>query len=116
MRREVYPLLGVAAFLAAMDALLWSYHPTRLVGLLLLVPVVATMVAAAALASGGPDRAGARVIPELSPATTLAALGCVVAGTAVIFGLWLFLIGAALALGGAFQVLRELRAGRRMAR
>jgi asparagine N-glycosylation enzyme membrane subunit Stt3 len=116
MRRELYPLLGFAAFVAAMDVLLWSYHPTRLVGLLLLVPVVAALVAAAALALSEPARAGARVIPELSLATTLAALGCVVAGTAVIFGLWLFLIGAALALGGAFRVVRELRAGRRMAR
>ena len=114
MRREAFPLLGFAALTAVFDGLLWTYQPTRLAGLLLALPAVVAAAAGigAALAPAPSDR---RVVPELSLATVLVSIGCVAAAAGVIFGLWLFLIGAALALTGAAWLARELRAARRRA-
>jgi hypothetical protein len=114
VRREAVPLLGFAALSAVFDGLLWTFQPTLLAGLLLALPPVVTAAAGigAALAPAPSDR---RVVPERSFATVLVSIGCFVAAAGVIFGLWLFLIGAGLALIGAAWLARELRAARRRA-
>jgi hypothetical protein len=108
VRRDALPLLGFAGVLAALDALLWWYRPTQLAGLLLALPAVVAVVAAAGVAM--PAAASRlRVVPELSLSTVLLAIACVVAASGVIFGLWLCLIGAGLASAAALGLARELR-------
>ena len=55
----------------------------------------------------------ARVVPDLSPATALCAVGLAAIALSAIFGLWLCLIGAGIAVLGGAGVVRELRAGAR---
>jgi hypothetical protein len=112
VRRDAAPLLGFAAVLAALDAVLWWYGPTRLAGLLLALPAVVAALAAAALALSRTASSGRRVVPDLSLPTVVLALGCTVAAAGVIFGLWLCLIGAGLAVAAAVGIARENRAAR----
>jgi hypothetical protein len=110
VRRDALPLLGFAAVLAVLDALLWWYGPTRLAGLLLALPAALAVAAAAVVALPAATPGDLRRVPELSLPTVVAALACVIAGAGVIFGLWLILIGAGLAAGAVTGIVRELRA------
>jgi hypothetical protein len=110
VRRDALPLLGFAAVLAVLDALLWSYGPTRLAGLLLALPALVAVVAAAAVGLPAAAAGGPRTVPELSLPTVVAAVACAVAAAGVIFGLWLILIGAGLAVAAVTGIVRELRA------
>jgi hypothetical protein len=105
--------LGFALAVLVLDALLWSYHPSLLPGLLLLAPAVAAIVVGIALASS-PGRSDAtRRIPELSLATALCAGALAAIVLAAIFGLWLLLIGLGLGALGAGGIVREhVAAGR----
>jgi hypothetical protein len=110
VRRDALPLLGFAAVLGVLDALLWWYGPTRLAGLLLALPAVVALAAAAALALSRAGSGGRRIVPDLSLATVLLAVGVGFAAGGVIFGLWLCVIGAGLAAVAALGIVRELRA------
>jgi hypothetical protein len=110
MRHESLLLLAFAALLAAFDGLLWTYAPSTLAGVLLIPPAVAAALAGGAIARRRARTGdGRRVVPELSFATVLIAIGSSTAALAAIFGLWLLLIGLAMELLGAFGVLRERR-------
>jgi hypothetical protein len=110
VRREALPLVGFAAATAALDAVLWWYGPSRLPGLLLALPAGLAIVAAAALAvPRGP--ATIRSVPDFSFPTAVLALGCVIAAAGVVFGLWLALIGAGVAIAALLGIAREIRTG-----
>ena len=110
MRSERRPLFGFAAAVLGLDALLWAYRPSALVGLLLALPALVAAIGGVVLAGGPPGDGDLRVVPELSLATTLIAAALAVAAAGAIFGLWLLLIGAGLAALGAGGLVRELRA------
>jgi uncharacterized membrane protein len=116
LRADGLPLAGFAAAVLALDALLWSYSPSLLVGLLLIAPAAAALVVAVVIVSLHRHRGGRRVVPELSAATVLCAAALAVIALAAIFGLWLLLIGLGLAVLGCAGVVRELLASARAAR
>jgi hypothetical protein len=110
------PLVGFAAAVLAFDALLWTYDPSLLAGLLLTTPAAAAVVAAVAIAGRRRQCDATRIVPELSLATAVCAAALALIALAAIFGLWLLLIGLGLgALGGAGLV-RELVASARARR
>jgi hypothetical protein len=114
VRSDGRPLFGFAAAVLVLDALLWTYHPRALVGLLLALPAAVAVVGGVVLAGARRPDGSLRVVPELSLATTLVAVALAVVAVAAIFGLWLLLIGAGLAALGAGGLVRELRAGARV--
>lgn len=74
----------------------------------------------AVLALGGllaarPPREGVRLLPDNSYATVLVAVGVVMVGLGLLFGQWLYLIGAGVAVLGAGGIAREVLAARRSA-
>jgi hypothetical protein len=113
MRSDGRPLFGFAAAVFVLDALLWTYHPRALVGLLLALPAAVAVIGGLVLSAARTPEGALRVVPELSLATTLLAAAVAVASAAAIFGVWLLLIGAGLAALGAGGLVRERRAGAR---
>ena len=57
----------------------------------------------------------ARLLPENSYATVMLAVGVVMVAAGLLFGQWLYLMGAGLVVLGGGGVARELRAARRSA-
>lgn len=79
---------------------------------------LAAGAAAAVLVLGGllaarPRREGVRLLPDNSYATVLLAIGAVMIALGLLFGQWLYLIGAGVALFGAGGIAREVLAERR---
>ena len=62
-----------------------------------------------------PSRERLRLLPQNSYATVLLAIGVVRVGLGVLFGRWLYLMGAGVILVGAAGLVRELRASHRSA-
>lgn len=112
MRAEGLPLLGFAAAVLVFDAVLWSYHPGLLAGLLLVAPAAAAAVAAIAVIRRRQGE-GRRVVPDLSLATALCAAALATVALAAIFGLWLLLIGLGLGALGCAGIVREFLASAR---
>jgi hypothetical protein len=113
MRADGLPLFGFATAVLAFDALLWSYDPSLLVGLLLLAPAAAAVLAGIAIVSRRGRSDAPRAVPDLSLPTVLCAVALATCALAAIFGLWLFLIGVGLGALGTGGVVRELRASAR---
>ncbi|MDX6627950.1 MAG: hypothetical protein QOH00_196 [Gaiellales bacterium] len=116
MRAEDLPLLGFAAAVLAFDAVLWSYHPGLLAGLLLIAPAAAAAIAAIAIIRHRRPSEGRRVVPDLSLATALCAAALATIALAAIFGLWLLLIGLGLGALGCAGIVREFLASARAQR
>ncbi len=79
---------------------------------------LAAGAAAAVLALGGllaarPPRDRVRLLPDNSYATVLLAIGAVMIGLGLLFGEWLYLLGAGVVVLGAAGIARELLAARR---
>jgi hypothetical protein len=74
----------------------------------------AVLVLGGLLAARGP-REHARLLPENSYATVMIAVGVVMVGAGLLFGQWLYLMGAGLVVLGGGGIARELRAARRSA-
>jgi hypothetical protein len=62
-----------------------------------------------------PRRERVRMLPENSYATVLVAIGVVMVASGLVFGQWLYLMGAGVAVLGAAGVAREYLAARRSA-
>jgi hypothetical protein len=74
--------------------------------------------AGAVLVLGGllaarPPRQGVRLLPDNSYATVLLAVGAVMIGLGLLFGQWLYLMGAGVVVLAAGGIAREVRASRR---
>jgi hypothetical protein len=81
---------------------------------------LAVAAAAAVLALGGllaarPPREGVRLLPENSYATVMVAVGVVMVAAGLLFGQWLYLIGAGVIVLGLGGLAREILASRRSA-
>jgi hypothetical protein len=116
VRSDGRPLFGFAAAVLVLDGVLWAYHPSALVGLLLALPAAVAVVGGLVLVGARRPDGSLRVVPELSLATTLVAAAIAVAAAAAVFGLWLLLIGAGLGVLGAGGLVREFRAETRVQR
>jgi hypothetical protein len=62
-----------------------------------------------------PSRERLRMLPQNSYATVLLAIGVVMVAGGVLFGMWLYLMGAGVVVLGAAGIVRELRAAHRSA-
>jgi hypothetical protein len=76
--------------------------------------------AAVVLVLGGlllarPPREGVRLLPDNSYATVLVAVGVVMVALGLLFGQWLYLMGAGVVVFGVAGIARELLAARRAA-
>jgi hypothetical protein len=105
-------VLGFAAWLSILAAVLWVWSSDELPPALLSAAAAATWLLGGWLALRR-RRRELRLIPDLSLPTVLLALGAAAAANGAVFGLWLILIGAGLAALGLAGVLRELAAARR---
>jgi hypothetical protein len=98
-------LLVWAGMLAALGLLLlgWTTKPL-LLGLLFGAAALTAILAVLAWRGRAPER---RVVPDVSVATVLVALGLALLVTGTAFGLWLILIGAGISVVGLVAVARE---------
>ena len=116
MQADGLPLLGFAAAVLGLDALLWTYDPSLLVGLLLVAPAAAAVVAAVVIAARRRQADALRRVPDLSVPTAIGGVALALIALAAIFGFWLLLIGLGLGALGCAGIVRELMAGARTRR
>lgn len=102
------------ALLAVLAVLQWAFDLDAL-QFGLAIGVSAVVVVLAALLRARPPREGVRLLPENSYATVMLAVGAVMVGAGLLFGQWLYLIGAGVMVLGAGGIARELLASRRSA-
>jgi hypothetical protein len=102
-------------FLAIL-ALLHLAFTLRSLQLGLALGAAAGVVILAVLVGLRPPYTGARLLPDLSYATVMVAVGLAMVGAGVIFGQWLWLIGVGVLVLGGGGLVREYRAARRSAR
>jgi hypothetical protein len=81
----------------------------------LAIGVAAVVLALGTLLAARPPRERVRLLPENSYATVMLAVGVVMVALGLLFGQWLYLIGAGVAVLGAAGIARELLAARRSA-
>ena len=81
----------------------------------LAIGVAAVVLGLGALLAARPPREGVRLLPESSYATVALAVGAVMVGLGLIFGQWLYLMGAGVVVLGAAGIAREVLAARRSA-
>jgi hypothetical protein len=79
----------------------------------LAIGVAAVVLGLAALLAARPPREGVRLLPENSYATALLAVGVVMVCLGLLFGQWLYLIGAGVVVFAAAGIAREVLASRR---
>jgi hypothetical protein len=79
----------------------------------LAIGVAVVVLAFGALLAARPRREGIRLLPENSYATVLVAIGVVMVGLGLLFGMWLYLMGAGVVVLGAAGLAREFRAAHR---
>lgn len=77
--------------------------------------VVAALLVLAGLLFARPSRERVRLLPDTSYATVLLAVGVVMIALGLVFGMWLYLMGAGVVVLGAGGIARELLAARRSA-
>lgn len=105
MSRPSVVLLVWAGMLTALGLLLlgWTTKPLLLA---LLFGAALLVVVLAVLARGGRESVR-RVVPDVSVATVMVALGLALLVSGTAFGLWLILIGAGVSVVGLVAVTRE---------
>jgi hypothetical protein len=106
-------LLGWAAWLGALAAMLWIWsshtlEPELLTGGAVLVAAIGAYVGARGRPAGSPRR-----IADSSASAVIAAAGLVLAAFGLTAGLWLILVGAEVVAVGVAGLVRELLAERR---
>lgn len=100
--------------LAILAVLQWAFDLDAL-QFGLAIGASAVVVGLAALLRLRPPREGVRLLPENSYATVTLAVGVVMVGAGLIFGQWLYLLGAGVMVLGAAGIAREVLASRRSA-
>jgi hypothetical protein len=81
----------------------------------LAIGVAVVVLALGGLLAARPRHEGVRLLPENSYATVLLAIGVVMVALGLLFGMWLYLMGAGVVVFGAAGIVRELLAARRSA-
>ncbi len=81
----------------------------------LAIGAAAVVLALGGLLAARPPHEGIRLLPESSYATVLVAIGVVMVAMGLIFGMWLYLMGAGVVVLGAAGIAREYMAARRSA-
>jgi predicted permease len=116
MRDAAAAPIAWSVFLAVLAAMLWVWSPGDELAIALLggAALGAALVAlAVALRATPRDERSWRVIPDLSPATSLLAIGLATMLIGLEAGQWLIWIGAGLFGFALFGLARELRLERR---
>ena len=114
MRRGGAYLALWGVLLAVLALVQFVFAERRLQWALALGVAVVIFVVGALLARR-PAREGVRLLPENSYATVLLAVGVVMVVAGLLFGQWLYLMGAGVVLLGAAGIAREVLAARRSA-
>jgi hypothetical protein len=98
-------VLASLQFVFAADQIQWA----------LALGVTLVILVLAGLLLWRPSRERLRLLPQNSYATVLLAIGVVMVGLGLLFGMWLYLMGAGVILFGAAGLVRELLAAQRSA-